>query len=52
MDLLSRNLAERKLSRQAKAAASNDETPEQKRKSFASVVIGKMIGIFRSGRKN
>jgi small-conductance mechanosensitive channel/CRP-like cAMP-binding protein len=52
MDLISRNLAERNLSRQAKAAATHDETPEQKRESFASAVLGKMIGIFRSARKN
>lgn len=50
MDLLSRNLAERNLARQAKAAASHDETPEQKHESLAAVLLGKMMGIFRSGR--
>jgi small-conductance mechanosensitive channel/CRP-like cAMP-binding protein len=50
MDLISRNLAERNLSRQAKAAASQDETPGEKCEGFASVLLGKMMGIFRSGR--
>ena len=47
MDLLSHNLAERNLGRQAAAAASQDQSPEQKRESLAAVLLAKMLGIFR-----
>ena len=47
MDLLSHNLAERNLGRQAAAAASQDQNPEQKRESLAAVLLAKMLGIFR-----
>jgi small-conductance mechanosensitive channel/CRP-like cAMP-binding protein len=50
MDLLSRNLAERNLSRRAKAAEAHGESPEQKQESLATVLLGKMMAIFRPGR--
>ena len=49
MDLLSRNLAERNLRREAKAAASHEETPEQKHESLAALFLVKMREIFRGG---
>jgi small-conductance mechanosensitive channel/CRP-like cAMP-binding protein len=48
MGLLSRNLAERNLSRRAKADSSHDEPLVQKHASFAAVLLGKMTGIFRA----
>lgn len=50
IDLLSRNLAERNLNRGTKAAAQQDASPAQKQKSLATHLLGKMMGIFRSGR--
>ncbi len=50
MDVLSRNLAERNLGRQAKVDASHGDDPEQKQQSLAAVLLGKMMGIFRTGR--
>ncbi len=50
MDLVSRNLAERNLNRETKAAAAKDESPEQKRASLTAILLGKMRAIFRSGR--
>ena len=50
MELLSRNLAERNLGRQAKAAASRDGSPEEKHDGLAAVLLGKMKAIFRGGR--
>lgn len=47
MDLLSRNLAERNLSRQAKAVASNQESPKQKQETLTELLLGRMMGIFR-----
>lgn len=50
MNLLSRNLAERNLGRQAKADAAQDDTPQKKHEGLAAVLLGKMMGIFRGGR--
>lgn len=50
MNLLSRNLAERNLSRQAKAAATLDGSHEDKRAGLAALLLGKMRGIFRASR--
>jgi CRP-like cAMP-binding protein len=50
MDLLSRNLAERNLSRVAKAAESDEGCPQQKSESLAAALLGKMGSIFRRGR--
>jgi small-conductance mechanosensitive channel/CRP-like cAMP-binding protein len=50
MHLLSRNLAERNLSRQEKTAASLEGSHEEKQASLAAHLLGRMRGIFRSGR--
>ena len=52
MDQLSRNLAERNLSRQAKAAASVEGSHDDKRAGLAAMLLGKMRGIFRAGRQD
>ena len=49
MDQLSHNLAGRNLRRHAKETQAHDENHEEKRASLAAVLLGKMIGIFRSG---
>lgn len=50
MDLLSRNLAERNIGRLAKASAAQDEIHLPKHAGLASVLLGRMKAIFRSGR--
>jgi len=48
MDLLSRNLAERNLSREARTARGAGESPERKSESLAAVLLGRMMSVFRS----
>jgi small-conductance mechanosensitive channel/CRP-like cAMP-binding protein len=48
MDLLSRNLAERNLSREARTAHSAGENPARKSESLAAVLLGRMMSVFRS----
>lgn len=50
MGQLSRNLAERNLSRQAKAAATLEGSHEEKQAGLSALFLRKMRGIFRSGR--
>jgi len=50
MDLLSRNLAERNLSREARTARSDGENPARKSESLAAVLLGRMVSIFRGSR--
>jgi hypothetical protein len=50
MDLLSRNLAERNLSRGARTARSDGENPAHKSESLAAVLLGRMVSIFRGSR--
>lgn len=50
MDLLSRNLAERNLSREARTAGSPGENPAQRSEGLASVLLGRMMSIFRGSR--
>jgi hypothetical protein len=45
---LSRNLAERNLSREASTARSAGENPERKSESLAAVLLGRMMSVFRS----
>jgi small-conductance mechanosensitive channel/CRP-like cAMP-binding protein len=48
MGLLSRNLAERNLSREARAAQGAGENPAQRSEGLASVLLGRMMSIFRA----
>lgn len=50
MDLLSRNLAARNLSRAATAAEVRGDGTDDRRDSLAQVLLGKMKAIFRPGR--
>ena len=47
LGLLSRNLAERNLSREAKTAQGPGENPAQRSAGLASVLLGRMMSIFR-----
>ncbi len=50
MGLLSRNLAERNISREARTAQGAGENPAQRSEGLASVLLGRMMSIFRSSR--
>lgn len=50
MALLSRNLAERNLSREAKTAQEPGENPAHRPEGLASVLLGRMMSIFRGAR--
>jgi CRP-like cAMP-binding protein len=49
MDQISLNLATRNLRRHARETAAHDDGHEERRAGLAAVLLGKMIGIFRSG---
>jgi small-conductance mechanosensitive channel/CRP-like cAMP-binding protein len=50
MELLSRNLAERNLSREAKTAKPSGETSSHPSESLAKALLGRMAAIFRGSR--
>jgi CRP-like cAMP-binding protein len=52
MNLLSRNLAERNLRRQAKSTETLEGSHEDKRAGLAAALLGKMRGIFRASRRD
>jgi len=50
MEVLSRNLAERNLSREGKISRNSGESPEKAAEGLASMLLGRMMSIFRGSR--